>query len=60
MLSAASDWEVLGCDNTHSNGFGSANSFSRRYPSNPTGADRHNRLDERGGGGVPLRSVVGD
>ena len=28
------------------NGFGAANSFARRYPANPTGADRHNRMDE--------------
>jgi len=59
MLSAASDWEVLGCDNTHSNGFGAANSFSRRCP-NSQGASHHNRMDECGGCGVPLRSVVGD
>src|SRR5260370_6005222 len=41
------------------NGLDAANRFSRRDPANPTGADRHNRLDERGGCGVPLRSLAG-
>jgi transposase len=41
------------------NGFGAANSLSRRHPGNPTSADRHNRMDERGGCGVPLGSLAG-
>jgi len=41
-------------------GFGAANSLSRRYPANPTGANRHNRMDERGGAGIPLRSLAGE
>jgi hypothetical protein len=41
------------------NGFGATNSFSRRDPANPTGADPHNRMDECGSSGVPHRSVAG-
>ncbi len=41
------------------NGFGATNSFSRHHPANPTGADRHNRMDECGGCGITLRRVAG-
>jgi hypothetical protein len=40
------------------NGFGAANSISRRYPANSAGANRHNRMDERGGCGVSLCSLA--
>jgi hypothetical protein len=42
------------------NGFGATNSVFRRYPANPPGAVRHNRLDERRSGGISLRRVAGE
>jgi hypothetical protein len=41
------------------NDFGAAHSSSRRDPLNPTGANRHNRLDDCGGCGVGLRGMEG-
>jgi|SRR5579871_518078 len=46
-------------DNSPPNGFRNPNCHSRGDPSNPTGADRHNRMDECGGSGVSLRSLAG-
>jgi divalent metal cation (Fe/Co/Zn/Cd) transporter len=43
------------------NGFRAANSISRCYPANPTGANRHNRIDERrSGGNTALLAFGGD
>jgi len=46
------------CHNV-ANGLGTSNRFARCYPANPTGADPHNRMDECGGCGFPLRSLAG-
>ena len=42
------------------NGFGATNTFFKRYPANPTGANCHNRLDERRSGGISPRRVAGE
>src|SRR5882762_7848426 len=41
------------------NGFGAANSVPRLYPANPTCANRHNRMDDGGGYGIPRCSLAG-
>src|ERR1700730_2006996 len=40
------------------NGFPATDSFSRRYPANPTCANRHNRVDERGSCVITLHGLA--
>jgi hypothetical protein len=41
------------------NGFGAANSFSRRHTPNPASSGNHNRMDECGGCDIAVRGVAG-